>query len=151
MIRYWHQGSWWWLSWACLSLKAHHSSGLVPLHVVNRFYSRTFFPFFQGLPLTSLLCFVFCFLNPIFSSSWRKNNSFILVKCILSRGASLVAQMVKNLPAIQETPVWSLCQGRSPGMEMATHPSILAWRIPWIEEPGRLQSVWSQSQTRLND
>ena len=34
---------------------------------------------------------------------------------------------------------------------MATHSSILAWRIPWTEEPGRLQSMWSQSQTRLSD
>ena len=41
--------------------------------------------------------------------------------------------------------------GRSPGKEMATHSSILAWRIPWREEPGRLQSTGSQSQTQLSD
>ena len=52
--------------------------------------------------------------------------------------ASLVAQMVKNLPAIQETRVQSL-GGEDPLEKgMATHSNILAWRIPWTEEPGRL-------------
>ena len=59
-------------------------------------------------------------------------------------GASLVAQMVKNLPAMWETQVRSLGQGDPLEMEMATHPSILAWRIPWTEELGRLQSMGSQ-------
>ena len=55
--------------------------------------------------------------------------------------ASLVAQMVKNLPAIWETWVQSL--GWEDPLEegMATHSSILAWRIPWTEEPGGLQSM----------
>ena len=54
--------------------------------------------------------------------------------------ASLVAQMVKNLPAMQETQVQSL--GREDPLEKgtATHSSILAWEIPWTEEPGELQS-----------
>ena len=65
-------------------------------------------------------------------------------------GASLVAQKVKNLPAVQETWVWSL--GREDPLKgMATHSSILAWRIPWTEEPGGLQSMGSQSQTWLSD
>ena len=55
-----------------------------------------------------------------------------------------VAQMVKNLPAIQETWVSSLGQEDPLQKEMATHSSILAWRIPWTEEPGRLQSMGSQ-------
>ena len=52
--------------------------------------------------------------------------------------------MVKNLHAMQETSIPSL--GREDPLEngMATHSSILAWRIPWIEEPGRLQSMGSQ-------
>ena len=58
--------------------------------------------------------------------------------------ASLVAQRVKHLPAIWETRVWSLGWEDPPEKEMATHSSILAWRIPWMEEPGRLQSVGSQ-------
>ena len=58
--------------------------------------------------------------------------------------ASLVAQLVKNLPAMLETWVWSL--GWEGAMEKgtATHSSIMAWRIPWTEEPGELQSMGSQ-------
>ena len=54
---------------------------------------------------------------------------------------SLVAQMIKNLPAMRETQVWSL--GWEDPLEdgMATHSSILAWRIPWTEETGGLQSM----------
>jgi len=54
--------------------------------------------------------------------------------------ASLVAQMVKNPPAIKETQVQSLGWEDPPEKEMATHSSILAWRIPWKEEPGRVQT-----------
>ena len=55
-----------------------------------------------------------------------------------------MAEMVKNLPAVQEMQVRSL--GREDPLEkrMATHSSILAWRIPWTEEPGGLQSMGSQ-------
>ena len=55
-------------------------------------------------------------------------------------GASLVAQTVRNMPAIQETRVWSLRSEDSLEKGMATHSGILAWRIPWTEEPGGLQS-----------
>ena len=59
-------------------------------------------------------------------------------------GASLVAQSVKSLPTMQETRVQFL-GGEDPlEKEMATHSSILAWRIPWTERPDRLQSVESQ-------
>ena len=58
--------------------------------------------------------------------------------------ASLVAQMVKRLPTIQETQVQSLGWEDPLEKEMATHSSILAWKIPWTEEPGRLQSIRSQ-------
>ena len=57
----------------------------------------------------------------------------------------VVAQMVKNLPAMQETPVLSLDQEDPLEKGMATHSSTLAWRNPWTEEPGRLQSLGSQS------
>ena len=53
-------------------------------------------------------------------------------------GVSLVAQMVKNLPAMQKTQVRSLGQEDLLQKEMATHSSVLAWRTPWTEEPGRL-------------
>ena len=54
--------------------------------------------------------------------------------------ASHVAQPVKNLPAMQEICVWFLSWEDLLEKEMATHSSILAWRIPWTQEPGRLQS-----------
>jgi len=57
---------------------------------------------------------------------------------------SLVAQMIKNLPVIQETQVWSLGWEDPLERGMATHTSILAWRIPWTKKPGRLQSMGSQ-------
>ena len=56
----------------------------------------------------------------------------------------MVAQLVKNLPAVQETWVRSLGQEDPLEKEMATHSSILAWRIPWTKEPGGLQSMGSQ-------
>ena len=51
---------------------------------------------------------------------------------------SLVVQIVKNLPAMQETQLQSLGQEDSPKKEMATHSSMLAWEILWTEKPGRL-------------
>ena len=64
---------------------------------------------------------------------------------------NFLAWMVKNLPAIQKTQIRS--QGWEEPLEegMATHSSILAWRIPWTEEPGRLQSMGSWSQTQLSN
>ena len=58
--------------------------------------------------------------------------------------AKYVAQVVKNLPAMEETLVRFLGQEDPLEKEMATHSSILAWRIPWTEESGRLQSMGSQ-------
>ena len=61
-----------------------------------------------------------------------------------SSGKSLVAQMVKNLPVMQDT--WARSLGQEDPLEkgMATHSSILAWKVLWTEEPGGLQSMWSQ-------
>ena len=63
---------------------------------------------------------------------------------LVSLVASLVAKMVKNPPAMQET--WVQCLGWEDPLEKGTipHSSILAWRIPWTEEPGRLQPMGSQ-------
>ena len=60
---------------------------------------------------------------------------------MLIKGASLVAQMVKSLPVMRETQVQSLGQEDPLEKEMATHSNILAWKIPWTEEPGQLQSM----------
>ena len=57
---------------------------------------------------------------------------------------SLVTQTVKQLPVMWETWVQSLGQEDPLEKEMATHSSILAWKIPWTEDPGRLQSMESQ-------
>ena len=66
-----------------------------------------------------------------------------LVFCLQVR-ASLVAQKLKHLPPMRETRVQSLGQEDPLEKEMVTHSSILAWRIPWMEKPGRLQSTGSQ-------
>ena len=64
-------------------------------------------------------------------------------KDILATGF-LVAQRVKRLPAVQETWVRSLGQGDPLEEGMATHSSTLAWKVPWTEKPGRLQSMGLQ-------
>ena len=63
--------------------------------------------------------------------------------------ASLMAQMVMNLPAMQET--WAPSLGREDPLEeeMATNTSILAWTVPWTKEPGGLQSMGSQKNQTL--
>ena len=71
-------------------------------------------------------------------------NSIWEVNLLWSSRASLVAQLVKNLYAVQETQVWSL-GGEDPLEKgMATHSNILAWRTPWTEEPGGLRTTGSQ-------
>ena len=62
---------------------------------------------------------------------------------------SLIAQMVKSLPAVLETQVPSLGREDPLEEEMATHSSILAWKIPWMAKSDRLQSMGLQSQTQL--
>ena len=85
-----------------------------------------------------------------FSVDWDKIQYSQIIQTkytaniFVSSWASLVAQMVKNLPAMQETHIESL--GRKDPLEkgMATPSSILTWRILWTEEPGGLQSMGSQ-------
>ena len=62
-----------------------------------------------------------------------------------------MAQTVKRLSTMQETRVRALGWEDPLEKEMAIHSSTIAWKIPWTEEPGRLQSMGSQSRTRLND
>ena len=68
---------------------------------------------------------------------WRKENPPAM-------WTSLVAQTVKHLPTMTETWIQSLRQEDLLEKEMATHSSILVWKIPWTEDPGRLQSMGSQ-------
>ena len=72
---------------------------------------------------------------------------YIYLYCIfvlITQLSSLVAQMVKHLPTVRETQVQSLGWEDLLEKEMATHSSILAWKIPWMEESGRLQSMGLQ-------
>ena len=71
-------------------------------------------------------------------------TSFVGVRNILELPVTLVAQTIKNLPAMLETQVRSLGWEDPLEKRMATHSSILAWRIPGTEEPGRLHSMGSQ-------
>ena len=71
-----------------------------------------------------------------------QNYNGMAFKATLTQG--LLAQRIKHLPAMQETQVQSLGWEDPLEKEMTTHSSILAWRIPWTEEPGRLQSTGSQ-------
>ena len=72
---------------------------------------------------------------------------FTYYLCILYCWASLVAETIKNPPAVLETWVWSLGQDNLLEKGMATHSSILAWKFPWTEEPGRPQSMGSEGVT----
>ena len=82
--------------------------------------------------------------NPGAKSCRAYHLNWLSIKSPLEWWASLVAQTVKSLPAIWETWVPSLSQQYPLKKEMATHSSTLAWKIPWTEEPGRLQSMGSQ-------
>ena len=82
---------------------------------------------------------------------WGPEFPFCSLHLLPSLGASLVAQWPRIHPPVQETWVPSLGQEDPLGKEMATHSSILAWSIPWTEEPGGLQSMGSQkSRTWLS-
>ena len=92
--------------------------------------------------------------NVLFSINLLKYNQLEGQMCdlfALYYWTSLVAQMVKHLSTVWETRVRSLGREDPLEKEMAIHSSTIAWKIPWTEEPGRLQSMGSQSQTRLSD
>ena len=95
----------------------------------------------------SYIIFLFiCFLYFLkFTLNCRINALQVYVGFCCMSGASLIAQLVNHLPAIQETWVQFLGWEDPLEKEMATQSSILAWRIPWTEEPDRLQSMGSQT------
>ena len=80
----------------------------------------------------------------LYHLSHQGSPNFSLQKHTLLNWASLVAQRLKRLPAMRETWVRSLGREDPLEKEMATHSSILVWRIPWTEEPGGLQSMGLQ-------
>ena len=84
--------------------------------------------------------------NKIRLGKYYDDNECIWCSQVLKArmGDSLVAQMIKHLPAMQETQVQSLGHKDPLEKEMVTHSSTLTWKIPWTEEPGRVQSMGSQ-------
>ena len=118
----------WGLSWKPCGLKAQSLWRLVYSYVCRLRLAVSLGPLFENIYLAAL-------------------GLSLLINIYLFIGASLLAQNVKNLLIIRETQLWSL--GREQPLEkgMATHSSILAWRIPWAEEPGRLQFMGSQRVT----
>ena len=96
--------------------------------------------------------FMYCSIIILFISVSVKYSN-ILVLYNLYAFSSLVTQTVKNLPTIQETQVQFLSQEHPLEKGVATHSSILAWRIPGTEEPGRLHTVHgvAKSQTQLSN
>ena len=86
------------------------------------------------------------------SSQGTCPNSSLWLFCLPSEGliTSLMVQTVRSLPAMQETQVWSLGWEEPLEKEMATHPSILTWRIPWTEEPGSY-SPWSRKGSDVTE
>ena len=105
-----------------------------------------------GLPNPSAISWLFLktiyFSNLVHVTAW---NAILTPQSIWWILASLLAQTVKNLHPMRETWVWSLGPEDSLEKGMATHSSILAWEIPWTEEFGGLQSMGSQSWTRLSN
>ena len=96
----------------------------------------------------TFMCF-WC--HKVIMNLWERNNNLslcLLLYCIVR--ASHRAQLVKNLPAMQETRDWFMGQEDSLEKEMATPSSILAWRIPWTEDPGRLQPMGSQESDTIS-
>ena len=115
----------------------HSNSACLCLHIPSggkRRWGRQleFHPPIAHLPVLRPLSY--CSHHPV-------NLPSLIDRDYKDKGASLVAQMVKNLPAMQETQVRSLGLGRSPGERMATHSSIHAWKIPRTEEPGGPESM----------
>ena len=93
--------------------------------------------------------FGICRFNLECSHVWKQAETGVVawsgvLQPVLGGQALLVAQMVKNPPVMQETRVRSPSQEGPLEKELVTHSSVLAWRIPWTEEPGRLQSMESQ-------
>ena len=81
--------------------------------------------------------------------NWEIGIDIYTLLCI--KWAPLVAKMVKNLPAMQK--IWVRSLGREDPLEkgIATHSSILAWRIPWTEEPGGLQCPWGRKESDMTE
>ena len=120
-------------------------TGLISLQskgVFSRVFSNTKFQCINSLTFNIL--YGYFILGFTFNVVQTIDLEKIVMTYIQHYGASLVAQTLNNMPAMQETQVQSLGWEYLLKKETASHSSILAWRIPWTEEPGRLQSMESQ-------
>ena len=109
-----------------------HSAQAIPFRVTDMANS-------DGSPAQEMLRDLICFTNIfIFSKVTSCSDPQSHTHPLSTRWYSLMAQMIKNLPAMQGTQARSLGQEDPLEKGMATHPSIVAWGIPWTEESGRL-------------
>ena len=144
----------WWCSWcrgvSLMELALGGSFSLQTLiFYVWEFFSNSFFDHFLSFPwcptshLWTLYYLMLDFLDRIINFLFSSHIPyFIYLFCFLPLPPE--AQMIKNPPSMWETWVRSLGREDPPEDGMATHSSIITWRIPWTEEPGRLQSMGSQ-------
>ena len=120
----------------CINLYSHWQWKRIPFYqhpLQHLFVYFLIMAILTGVPLI----FYWCLCTP-----FLKFNVFLVHFCLLYfQRISLMAQRVKCLPTMRETRVQSLSWEDPLEKEMATHSSILAWKIPWIEEPGKLQSM----------
>ena len=127
-----HQGLFQFSALEAKSIRVSASASILPMNI------QVWFP----VGLTGLNSLQSKGLSRVFSNTTVQKHQFFDIQ--LSLWASLLAQRVKHLPAVWETRVLFLGQEDPLEKEMATHSSTLAWKIPWMETPGRLQSMWSQ-------
>ena len=125
-----------WFIYTVFLILSFDISFILVLCSLNMIYLGLFCIVFSKIP-----GLVACFLSLFLENSYSLLQIFC-TRCVYVE-ASLVAQTVKNLSAMQETRVRSLGQEDPLEKGMVIHSSILAWRIPWTEEPGRLQSMGS--------
>ena len=121
------------------------------IHLISISHNLNNFPYPTSKTLHFKSSFFSIYISLMLSAM---GHSHIKIRPLSARvwGSSLIAQLIKNLSARQETRVRFLGWEDPLEKEMATHSSILAWRIPWREEPGGLQSMGLQSsQTQLSD
>ena len=110
----------------------------------NAFYYKTSIENFHLVMVYTFICFAHLWLLVFFGSAFTRNIDIRVLLLWHPYLASLVAQRLKRLPPMRETQVRSLGWEDPLQKEMVTHSSILAWRIPWTEKPGRLQFTGSQ-------
>ena len=136
----------------CLPSSSLHGilQARIPKWVAVPFSRASFWPRYQtpGLPPCRWILYHLSHqgspINYTSIKNYIKNKMSFTVKCYLKYRTSLVAQTVKHLSTMRETWVQSLGREDLLEKEMAIHSSTIAWKIPWTEEPGRLQSMGSQ-------